>query len=316
MTDAASFEKINYSIRPAKATQRRMIIEAIGRLASFGPLQEYQYVGFGSTFFIDFKLIHREYGLANLTSVEIEKEKRSRFDFNKPYSCVRMYYGSAAEFLGSNRMRWSTRSIIWLDYDYRLDDSVLADIHRVIDRAPSGSLLLVTVDAEPPDLAEREKTLRDDIDLDSVLEWVDGGKLFRLGGWGLAGAYHGLATASIESRLRKGPGDRLWRQIGHFHYADGHRMLTFGGVIVDQADLDSFERCNFDDLEFFREGADPFRIEVPNLTGPEIHRLAQGMPKSNKRTRDSLKRLSISEEDVENYRRLYRYLPQFMESHA
>jgi hypothetical protein len=316
MSDAASFEKINYSIRPAKATQRRMIIEAIGRLASFGPLQDYQYIGFGSTFFIDFKLIHREYGLTDLTSVEIEREKRNRFDFNKPYSCVRMFYGSAAEFLGSHKMRWSTPSIIWLDYDYRLGDSVLADIHRVIDKAPSGSLLLVTVDAEPPDLDERAEILGEDIDLDWLLEWVEGEKLFRLGGWGLASAYHGLASASVESRLRKGPGDRLWRQIVHFHYADGHRMLTFGGVIVDPADLGSFDRCNFDDLEFFQSGAEPFLIEVPNLTGPEIHRLAQGMPKLNKRTRDSMQRLSISEEDVDNYRRLYRYYPQFVESHA
>ena len=33
-TPLASFEKINYAIRPAKSTERRMMIEAFGRLSA------------------------------------------------------------------------------------------------------------------------------------------------------------------------------------------------------------------------------------------------------------------------------------------
>jgi Putative O-methyltransferase len=319
MTSQASFEAINYSIRPAKATQRHMIAEAVGRLAAVAPLHLYQYIGFGSTFFIDFKLLHRQYGIKHMTSVEIEVDKKPRFDFNKPYSAVKMHYGSVADFLVSPMMNWRRRSIIWLDYDYRMSSSVLADIDRVIERSLPGSMLVVTVDAEPPSapMANRRKELEEDkIDLEELLQYVDGGRLSKLGGSGLAQAYRDYATDTLTSKLRATRPELDWEQIFHFRYEDGHRMLTFGGVLVDDVVRPKFRDSHFEGLPFHRDGAEPFEITVPNLTPPEIHKLAQRMPRLTRRDRESLARLSIASEDVENYHALYRYLPAFVESMA
>ena len=311
----ASFEKINYSIRPAKATQRHMLIEAIGRLAPIFPLSRYQYVGFGSTFFLDFKMIHRHYGIKHLTSVEREVEKQQRFDFNKPFSCIRMHYGTAADFLSSTDMNWKRPAIIWLDYDYRLNGSVLADIDRVVEKALPGSLLLVTVDAEPPPAQKRGYELEQELNLSQLLHWADGSAT-ALGKWNLAEAYWGMASSNLESTLRRVGSDCHWHQLFNFHYKDGHRMLTFGGLLVDSRVKKVIKQCRFGELSYVKRGKDPFEIVVPNLTEPEIHKLAQYMPNLTKRRREYLTRMAIDDVDLTNYRLLYRYLPRFVESQA
>ena len=315
MTPPASFEKINYSIRPGKATQRRMLVEAVGRLAPLYPLHEYQYIGFGSTFFLDFKMIHRQYGLSQLVSIEKEQAKQRRFDFNKPYSCVRMFYGTAAQFLESQRMRWNRPTIMWLDYDYRLSHSVLADIDRVVEKVKPGSLLLVTVDADPPPGRRMRVELGAELEWDRLIEFV-GGKLRSLGGGGLADAYHRYATDEINAKLRRARPECKWEQLFNFRYDDGSRMYTFGGLVVDSEVDRRVGNCRFDELDYYRPGNESFTIKVPNLTSAEVHRLAQSMPKPSKVKREALTKLAIDETDIDNYELLYRYLPQFVESHV
>lgn len=308
----ASFEKINYSIRPAKATQRHMLIEAFGRLTPINSLSKYQYIGFGSTFFLDFKMVHRRYGVKKLTSVECEKDKRERFKFNKPFSCITMYYGTAAEFFMSEKMDWSCPAIIWLDYDYRLDGSVLADIDRVVEKAQPGSMLVVTVDADLPAPDERREVLEAELGLSKLLGWV-GGRMSRLGDWGLAHAYRAHSTASLKSTLLNRRSDCGWHQLFNFRYQDGHKMLTFGGLLVDKEMKKVVKRCRFNELPYFRPGEKALEIAVPNLTEPEMHKLAQRMPNLTKRSREPLTRLAINDTDIDNYRLLYRYLPRFVE---
>jgi len=312
----ASFERINYSIRPAKSTERRMMVEAFGHLAAIAPLTEYQYIGFGSTFFIDFKLLHRQLGIRSMISIEKEIEKRERFLFNRPFSCVKMHFGTAGEYLSTNWRR-SRRSIIWLDYDYRLDNDVLADIDRVIERAASGTFLAITVDAD----LGRSRDIWPDIDrelgLDRLPGWVDG-KRRSLMGWGLARAYLEIADSSLRATLQRARPGWRWHQVLHFRYADGARMLTLGGVLVspDPGESARFEACRFDQLPFYRPGADAFEIRVPNLTGAEIATLSRRLPGLTARDRGRLRKLAISDQDVDDYQALYRYVPQFVESQA
>ena len=315
MTEPSSFEKINYSIRPAKATQRGMLMEAVGRLAPIFPLSKYQYIGFGSTFFLDFKMIHRQYGIKRLTSVEREYEKKRRFDFNKPFSCIRMYYGTAAEFFTSQEINWDHPAIIWLDYDYRLKGSVMADIDRVVEEARPGSLLVVTVDAELPEAKTLRQLLGKEVDISKLLEIV-GGRVSALADWGLAHAYWTLASRALESTLRTRRPECEWKQLFHFRYQDGHRMLTFGGLLVDKKVKREVKQCRFKELPYFCPGKDAFEIAVPNLTEPEMHRLAQRMPNLTKRNRKPLTHLAIEDVDIDNYQLLYRYLPRFVESQA
>jgi hypothetical protein len=311
----SSFEKINYSIRPAKATERRMLIETFGRLAPIYPLSQYQYIGFGSTFFLDFKMVHRHYGIRHLTSVEKEHQKKPRFDFNKPFSCIKMHYETASSFFSSSAVNWNRPMIAWLDYDDRMSSSVLADIDRVVEKAAPGSLVVVTVNAHPPGARERVTTLESEIDLRQLLHWADG-SVTSLSNWKLARAYRGMATSNLESTLRKVRPDCRWHPLLNFHYSDGPRMLTFGGLLVDSGVKKVLKQCRFDELPYVRHGEEPFEIEVPNLTEPEIHQLGQYMPNLTKRGRERLVGLAIANQDLTSYGQLYRYLPRFVESYV
>ena len=58
----------------------------------------------------------------------------------------------------------------------------------------------------------------------------------------------------------------LFHQIFNFHYSDGAKMLTVGGVLLDEGQTALFEGSSLKGLFYVRTGDEPFRIEVPNLT--------------------------------------------------
>ena len=59
-----SFRRIDYSLRPAKHAERRMLCDVFRRLTHFQPVETYCYVGFGSVWFSDFVLFHRALGVS------------------------------------------------------------------------------------------------------------------------------------------------------------------------------------------------------------------------------------------------------------
>src|SRR5258706_15892608 len=82
-----------------------------------------------------------------MLSIEKEESNWPRFDFNKPFRCVDLKLGHSNAVLPT--LDWSKRSLVWLDYDGRLNKEVLADIATFCSKAVSGSIVLVSVNAEP-----------------------------------------------------------------------------------------------------------------------------------------------------------------------
>src|SRR5690606_4978275 len=81
-----SFRRIDYSIRPAKYAERRMLCDIFRKLAAFEPVEHYRYVGFGSVWFADFMLFHRALGIRHMLSIEQAVGSRERFEANKPFN--------------------------------------------------------------------------------------------------------------------------------------------------------------------------------------------------------------------------------------
>ena len=102
-----------------------------------------------------------------------------------------------------------------------------------------------------------------------------------------------------------------FHQCFHFRYADGQRMLTVGGLLLNPADKRSLGARPFRGLSFVREGDDPMEIKPPILTGREVRHLSQRFPNNGKSTRP-LKWLTP--EELENFRQVYRYYPVYAES--
>lgn len=328
---AGTYRRINYSLRPAKAVERKMICETVRRLYSFGKIETYRYIGFGSVYFSDFQLFHRELGMENMISIEKDAHARDCFEFNKPYKCVNIEYKPSSRVLPG--LDWQFKTIVWLDYESRLDEPVLSDVGSVCAGACSGSLLIVTVNAHPerdPDEATR-KEFRDDTGEDFNLDdyrlrelrkrvgdslppEVNGSELR---GKGLALISRKILESTIREALsaRNGvlpPEKRLAaRQILNFRYSDGAIMSTHGWVFLEAGEQAKFDACSFNELSFTRFGEEAYSIKVPCLTIKEMRHLNSQLPRL---AAGQVSLPGVPKADIEHYAELYRYFPTFAEA--
>lgn len=315
----ASYKKINYSIRPAKSIERKMLSETLRKLTVFNLVENYRYVGFGSTYFSDFTLFHKTLGIHNMVSIEKDTNNKARFEFNKPFNCVKMEFGGSNDILP--KLNWSEKTILWLDYDTKLDATSLADISYFCAFAPASSVLIVTVNAQPDEIREGEdpntyrlQELKRRVGEEKVPLGVTGRELRA---WDAAKVYRRIICNEIKETLmhRNGglhPSSKLnFKQIFNFHYSDGAKMLTLGGLIFEEGQKALVAGCGFENLPFTREDSEPYLIEVPNLTYNEIRHLNTKLPTSSS---FSAPTHNIPQEDIENYAKTYRWFPNFAET--
>ena len=308
---SASYQKINYRLRPAKHVERKMIAECLRRLDRVSSLSHYRYLGFGSPFFTDFSLFHRTLGIADMVSIERMVEDQPRFEFNRPFECVGLEFGESSDILPE--LDWSARSIVWLDYDKKLSLGHLADVETVVGNAAPLSVLMVTVNADPGGYPERAKKLRDRLPHLVPIDATDD----TLGGWGMAATYRSIINERISVTLRNRnhgmrPGAIIhYSQLFNFHYQDGVPMLTVGGVLFDEGLRGQFSSCQFDDFEFVRWGDESCDISVPNLTPKEMRALNEMLPTA---TPSVIDQPGLTPDEIETYARVYRYFPAYVDA--
>ena len=319
----ASYRSIDYSIRPAKHAERRMLGEAFRRLSKFAAVESYQYVGMGSVWFSDFTHFHRSLGISRMISIEREKNHKERFEFNKPFGGVDLRFGATSAELP--KIDWSFRTIAWLDYDDPLALSMLADIRTIAVKACSGSVLIVSIQCESrPTVIDTED---DEIgkqrpvhDIDELKAVYGAGHVssaaneLDLRGWRLAKLIRSMILSEITEALSainisRPPQQHIeFRQIMAFDYEDGAKMMTIGGVFVDKDQSAIFASCGFDELDFYRSGIESVRLDVPILTPKEMRDLETRLPLTPGTT---IQPGCMPQSDASAYGRLYRYLPSF-----
>jgi hypothetical protein len=304
-----SYLKVAYDLRPAKQVERRMMLETFQVLSQLGfPIDEYQYTGFGSVYFADFILFHKLLGIRKMLSLEINDKIRKRIKFNRPFGSVEVKIGSIEDEIP--KLSSDLRHLLWLDYDSILVEGHLRELYAAASKLPRHSLILVTVDCEPP------------VKGGTPQKWRD---YFRL----VAGQYLGtlnrltdftnsnLVTVNrdiLTSVLKSGLVSREVRYIPlfSFSYADGHEMLTIGGMIGtldDESRIAGVLRTKLPYLRLKEDDA-PFRINVPKLTRKERVYLDKKIPiKSGWRP----KHFEIPDDFLQEYEKVYRYLPAYAE---
>jgi putative O-methyltransferase len=315
----ASYERIHYGLRPAKNVQRKMLVETFRRLSEFGTVSSYRYVGFGSTYFSDFSLFHKTLGIQNMVSIEKDVSNRKRFEFNRPFNCIKMMFGDSSEILPS--LNWNAKTILWLDYDGPLAPSMLADVRFFCGSAQAGSFIVVTVNAEPYELGQDNLRMEELLRVFGRERIPPDFKEQELSGWGTSRVFRRILTAEILATLSERNGGLAkdnkmqYGQLFDFCYKDGDRMLTIGGLIFDQSQKTIYAKCGFEQLEFLRSSlksdSKPRLIEVPKLTYREIRHLDRQLP------RPKSKRLTspnVPLNDIKQYETNYRYFPTFAET--
>lgn len=320
---SGSYRKINYDLRPAKSIERKMFCEAIRRLIIFSDLSKYRYVGFGSTFFTDFLLIHKSLGINNLISIEKNKEDKKRFEFNCPYKCVELEFGDANDVLPE--ISWAKKTILWLDYDDPLKESMLTDIGTFISRAQTGSIILITIDVKPDESIEQdakksryeqltERITKTKIPIDVEEKDLDGENYPRV--------CYNIVNNEIDEILSKRNGGLenklIYKQLFNFYYQDSSPMLSIGGILYAENDEKKIEKCQFHKIDFIRcekDKYEPYKIDVPNLTLRERRYLDKMMPSKNiSKLKKKAKPVFLTKKMVEAYSKIYRYVPNFVEA--
>jgi hypothetical protein len=282
-----------------------MIIESLIRLAEGGfQIRDYQYTGFGSIFFIDFILFRKYLGMTNMLSIEHSQKVKKRVSFNKPYGMIRLEFGEAAEFIP--KLDQDLKHLLWLDYDAFLNSEMISDIRTAAASLSLGSILLITVDIESPAETpkERQQFFRSeagDLFDDSPVRQSALGE---------------VNAKILENAIKNGLAGRTnaeFSQLYNFVYADGHRMLTFGGMIVGDGEKRKLSSCKLEDACYVRRNLKlgPFEIKPPVLTRKERMYLDACMPCEDEWEPEEFE---IANEALIHYRDIYPFFPLYVET--
>lgn len=198
-----TFRKIDYRLRPSKNIERKMMIDILQRLPNIHNLKDYKYIGFGSTYFSDVKLVHKRLGINDIISIEKEKDSKPRFVYNKPFDCVDMIFEKSYDILPE--LDWSQPVILWLDYDEELEKEMLNDIKEFMTSAVAGSVIFITINAHPRNVSKKEdndRTMVDEIkdNLSPELVPTDVSKK-DVRGWGYGDVCRRIIMNQIEKNI-------------------------------------------------------------------------------------------------------------------
>jgi len=310
-----SHEKVHYEFRPAKQVERRMLLHTFHELRDVGyPISSYEYTGLGSIYFVDFILFHRYLGMKKLTSVEGDPDVKKRVVFNCPYRIVKIVHDDITAQI--SRLSQERRHILWLDFDSILTAEMVDAVFLAATQLSIQSILLITVDVEPPGRPE-----------DGLTKWNPANwmRYYKKE----AGLYfwRGISRSDFGRESLPMTNARLFRTIigdglssreasfidmFSFLYADGHRMLSVGGMIGSDEDTRRIASLDRNELHFLRDRItdEPFLIKVPLVTRKERHYLDQHMPcRKNWAPSD----FEMNPRDVADYRSIYRYYPAYTE---
>ena len=308
--------KVDYSLRPAKAAARQMVVDALARLDPLDPVEPLgasRYVGMGSIYFRDFQLVHRRLGVDDMISIENElPEERVRF--NLPLSCIRPMMGTASEVLSQIGLE-DKRHVVWLDYESRVAPDVLSDIDAVARRCRPGSVLIVTVNVDRVrDRGARRKwlgALGNDLPEPADPRELDE---YALLSYRVLKMRIGDALSARNAGVAQREQHVEFRQALHMVYADGARMLTVGGALVAGSDSRLWDECGVESLDFVRGDDIPYRIEVPLLTRREVHHLLKAVPGTDGAIDEAAERAGIPRDDARRFAAFYRYAPLYVEA--
>ena len=305
-----SYRKVRYDLRPAKQVERLMLIDALRRLASCGfRIADYQYTGMGSVHFYDFSLLHRYAGIWRMLSVEASRAIKKRVEFNCPYALIDVKLAKIGSVI--RKVDPALDHLMWLDYDSTLQVSYLADVTQAISHCKPGSIIIITVDTEPPKALRSSKQIRDHFvsvfgDLlpanqrlanftPKQLPWLNAQLIWR----------------AIQRGLN-GQDENEFQLLFHFLYKDGHRMLTVGGMLVNEDVRRRLQSSTLSSTCYIRTriGERPYQIRVPVITRKERLYLDSAMPCADDWMPDEFE---IGKRDLRAYRDIYRFAPQFAE---
>jgi len=290
----SSTTTVNFSLRHNKSIERSLVFEGLRAWRRAANVANPVYVGFGSVWFSDFALAHRELGVETMFSVEDDDVIAARAQFNKPFRTVEVLHGDSRERIAELLVRDGLASrpwIVWLDYDACLDEERLEELGQLVLTLPGNSALLTTFNARRTNYGNKPATrpqylkglFRDACPDDvRVEDCSDEAKLMDI----LAQATQDSLHSTALSSARPGGFVPAFRVT----YKDVTPMVTVGAFLPTEE-----TRPLVEGLVREREwhGMVSEVIATPPLTPKEIAALIGELPNSLGLSRDDVRRLGF-----------------------
>ena len=259
-----------YRLRPNKAVDRLLFVEAIQRMADLKDLTEYTYFGLGGPFLEDFRILNDFFGDLKLVSIEVNEEVIKRQQFHLPCRNIRLRHTSFHTFLGRYTAE-GEKSIFWLDYP-GLQWPDVSDFMLLLQRVEIWSMAKITLRAQPSDYKCFGK-------FHEQFTRILPGGTDRLPRSPLQFATLILRMLQIAAQraLASYPG-RRFQPVSSFFYNDSTPMLTLTGIVCPPdcigAIRSTYENWAFANLDW----NPPTRISVPVLSTIERLTLQSVLP--------------------------------------
>lgn len=309
-----SFQRVNYLLRPSKQVERKLIIEALHKL-SLGAIdiRQYTYVGLGSIYYADFQLFHKYLYIDKMTCLEAAPIPK-RMKFNKPYGFIKLRMENVADFIP--RLNRTVPYFMWLDYDSTLGEEMVQDIKGCIHRLGPGSILVVTVDADPDHLGLSNGLETDTRRIVSRLR-DEFGKYYpdvvgnEVVAYNILPRFFAVVLRSLIGEEINARSGIKFLQLFNFKYADGAQMVTIGGLLADRKIADQVTRSGVYQLPYVTRENTPIPIAVPLLTVREKQWLDENITEAK---RPSKVAFEIGSEELGNFRSFYKHYPTYHET--
>lgn len=303
-------KRLNYETRPAKFTERKMLLSSFLRVCNQYK-DKYQYIGLGGLAFTDFKLFHKELHINEMYSFEGGSFSMDKLNVNCPYSFINIIKESSTEALP--KIDLTKKSLVWLDYDDSLENFMFEDLAILMNKLPVGSIYLMS--------CNRQLKSDDSGEIYTVEEFrekfggltpfnvtekdLSGGEDFNT----IRKMLAQLINKTIKDRSRNGENIKF-QQLYNILYQEnrGARMFTFGGVITESDK--TFEELNQSDFDFIKNDDSVYKIDIPNLTSKEIDLINKNISNDDG-LKDIIDKRIATEIEISKHKDIYKYLPNF-----
>lgn len=318
----SSSNSVNYTMRPNKTVERKLIFELLITLDPIFNFSGYRYIGLSALWFVDFVMAHKLLSISDMISIEKDEILASRARFNRPFGCIAVECGESDVVLPELPLE-ENPLLVWLDYDTSLDGPVLQDLSVVCRRAQSGSVLIATVNAHRRSLPAKDENDEPYENLAAQLRALAGdlvpAELPREAT--KAKGYPKFVASLLFDHMRRsirtaGREKEYLLPLINIGYSDNAPMVTVGGAIVDERRaIEATNHLEGKGLEGFLDEAKHISIGVPPLTFKEKACLDQLMPSVEVPTEKDVEKLGfkLKPSQIMAYHQYYRHYPTFSE---
>lgn len=309
----ADQNSVPYRLRQNKSVDRELFISLLNRLSAHLKIENYSYIGMGGPFMEDFRLIHSRIGITDMVSIEADDNIYERQKYNRPIPSIKCKNETFENFLEKTKIKKPT--IIWLDFsDPRELYNQISVFRTQVSSLPPNSILRITINANPSTLGGNGKSeidlkkhrleqlrnrLKDYFPEETTLDDL---KTPNYGKILLKAILIAIGKDSLT--LTK----KYALDAFSTYYADGHEMITYTVMIIQDIDLEKYEPI-LKAWEFYCPANEPIIIDIPMLSS--LERVMLEKPNEFNKLKYTFPYTKFKQDPLVSFKRFKRILPHF-----